>query len=78
MTPTHIVTVGATGPYTVSLIRRDAKPQDGYHGPTVVALMVSKGDATSEAFAFEDSVEAPRHARFAGLAVLAALSEHGA
>lgn len=78
MTPTRILTVGEHGPYTVAVVRRDSKPQDGNHGPTSVVVTVTKGEATSEVYAYEDSAEAPRHARFAGLAVLAALSEHGA
>lgn len=75
MIPANILDCGTASGYSVTVQRRDSAPQDGFHGPTSLAVILAKpGTAPIEAVVLDDNgADAPRYARFAGLAVVNAL-----
>lgn len=77
-TPEPVCLCGNAQGYTVRVIRRDGTPQDGYHGPTSLAVTVTKDGMSFEAVVCDDTgSDAPRHARLAGLAVLKTIQQIG-
>jgi hypothetical protein len=79
MIPLTIANCGSVSGYSVTVKRRDAVPQDGYHGRTSLAVTVTKDGTSFEAVVLDDTgSDAPRHARFAGLAVLKTIEQIGA
>lgn len=67
-------TIGTASGWTVQHDRRPARPSDGLHGATVVAVTMTKGTDTHEVAVLDDNGETGRVARQVGLAVLAALA----
>ena len=77
MTPTTLQTLGSIAGYAVTVVRRDAAPQDPVGGRTALAVTLSNGTNTYEASVIEDNGEASRYARLTGLGILNAFAAIG-